>query len=97
MNESSTAVKQTFSNFKSRLTAAILMVLFTSVLIIPGMATYLPFHRNDAVGLPILLFPFVWAGLFIYCFIESSIKRLWLVLVGLAAIHILMIYMALAQ
>lgn len=89
--------KQTFSYLPARLVAATAMVLLTSVLIVPGMSTYLPVHQNDAIGLPILLFPFVWSGLFIYCFVEHSVKRMWLVLVALAVIHIAFIYFALAN
>lgn len=85
----------TFSYLKTRIVAAVFMVLITSTLMIPGMATYLPFHKNDAVGLPILLFPIIWSALFIYCFMETSMKRLWAVLVSLAAIHVVCIYMAL--
>ena len=86
---------QTFSYLKTRIVAAVFMVLITSTLMIPGMATYLPFHKNDAVGLPILLFPIIWSVLFIYCFMEASMKRLWAVLIALAVIHFVCIYMAL--
>ena len=87
--------KQTFSYLPSRIFASIVLVLITSTLMIPGMATYLPFHQNDAIGLPILLFPIIWTALFIYCFLETSVKRLWAVLVALALIHGACVYFAL--
>ena len=90
-----TSEKQTFSHLKSRLFAAIFMVLIASTVTIPGMATYLPFHQNDAVGLPILLFPFIWTGLFIYCFMAESVKRVWISLTVITVIHIACSYMAL--
>lgn len=87
--------KHTFSHLKSRLFAAIFMVLIASTVTIPGMATYLPFHQNDAIGLPILLFPFIWTGLFIYCFMAQSVKRVWISLFALACFHIGCVYVAL--
>lgn len=90
-----TSEKHTFSHLKSRLVAAIFMVLIASTVTIPGMATYLPFHQNDAVGLPILLFPFIWTGLFIYCFMAESIKRVWIFLTLITLVHIVCSYLAL--
>lgn len=86
---------KTFDAFKSRTFAATVLTLITSVVMIPGMATYLPLHLNDAVGLPILLFPFIWTGLFIYSYMAKSIKQVWLVLLALTAVHIACCYMAL--
>lgn len=97
MNQTdSLRAKKTFDFFKTRLFASIFMVLVTSTLMIPGMATYLPLHQNDTIGIPILLFPFIWTGLFIYCYLETSIKRLWLVLITLTFIHAACVYFALA-
>ncbi|WP_252736013.1 hypothetical protein [Aestuariibacter sp. A3R04] len=95
-NKLTSSRKSVFSFLKTRIFAAVIMVMITSTVMIPGMSTYLPFNQNDAVGLPILLFPFIWAALFIYCFLVTSVKQLWAVLVSLAAIHIICIYFALA-
>ncbi len=95
MEKRNTEEKHTFSRLKNRLFAAIVMVLVTSVLIVPGMTTYLPLHQNDAIGLPILLFPFIWTALFIYCFMAESLWRVWAVLTGLAVLHGLCVYLAL--
>lgn len=85
----------TFNAFKNRTFLAIVMTLITSVVMIPGMATYLPFHQNDAIGLPILFFPFIWTGLFMYSYMAKSVKQVWLVMSALTLIHIVCIYFAL--
>jgi len=84
-----------FNAFKNRTFLAIVMTLVASVVMIPGMATYLPFHQNDAIGLPILFFPFIWTGLFIYSYMAKSVLQVWTVLSALILIHVACIYFAL--
>ena len=90
-----TRKNRTFDAFKSRTFAATILTLIASVVMIPGMATYLPLHQNDAVGLPILLFPFIWTALFIYSYMAKSIKQVWAVLLSLTIIHLVCCYLAL--
>lgn len=85
----------TFDRFKNRTFLAIVLTLITSVVMIPGMSTYLPLHQNDAVGLPILLFPFIWTALFIYSYMANSVTKVWVVMSSLTVIHIVCIYLAL--
>ena len=87
--------KQTFNAFKNRTFLALVMTLLTAVIMIPGLSTYLPLHKNDAIGIPTLLFPFIWTGLFIYCYMAVSVKRVWLLMITLNVIHIACIYFAL--
>lgn len=88
---------KTFDAFKNRTFLAIVLTLITSVVMIPGMATYLPFHQNDAVGLPILLFPFIWTALFVYSYMAKSVKQVWLVMTALTLVHAVCIYFALTS
>jgi len=81
-------LNSSFAELNERMTVALVMVLVTSIVIIPGMTTYLPYYVSDN---SILLFPFVWSGLFIYCFLGSSIRQVWGVLAALTAIHSLCI------
>lgn len=85
----------TFNAFKNRTFLALVMTLIASVVMIPGMATYLPFHQNDAIGLPILFFPFIWTGLFMYSYMAKSVTQVWVVLSALILIHLACIYFAL--
>ncbi|MEP1446008.1 MAG: hypothetical protein ABJK37_07860 [Paraglaciecola sp.] len=85
----------TFDAFKNRTVLAIVMTLITSVVMIPGMATYLPLHQNDSIGLPILFFPFIWTALFLYSYLARSVLRIWLVMVSLTLGHGICIYFAL--
>ncbi|MEO9946734.1 hypothetical protein [Paraglaciecola sp.] len=86
----------TFNGFKNRTFLAIVLTLIASVVMIPGMATYLPLHKNDAIGLPTLFFPFIWTALFIYSYMARSITKVWLVMSALILIHIACIYFALS-
>lgn len=90
-------INKTFTYLKTRMFIAFIFISITSIIMIPGMATYLPFHQNDAIGIPTLLFPFIWVGLFIYCFLDNSIKRILLVVTLLMFINIICIYVALAN
>jgi uncharacterized RDD family membrane protein YckC len=87
--------KPVFDAFKSRLFASLFLVLITSVVMIPGMTTYLPLNTIDTIAIPILLFPFIWVGLFIYCYLAKKAWQVWAVLLGLIAIHIALSVLAL--
>lgn len=93
--ESTKHKNKTFNAFKNRTFLALVMTLIASVVMIPGMATYLPFHQNDAIGLPILFFPFIWTALFIYSYMAKSVLQVWLVLSALTLVHVACIYFAL--
>jgi len=80
--------KVVFTAFKGRLLASLFMVLITSVVIIPGMTTYLPLGLLDSIAVPILLFPFIWVALFIYCYLADKAWHVWALLLGISAIHI---------
>ena len=88
--------KSAFSNPKSRHFAAILMALVTATLMIPGMATYLPFGVTDRIGLPIFFFPFIWVGLFIYSYMAQKSWHAWLLMGLLSLVHALLSYLALS-
>lgn len=94
---SETNKKSTFTATKNRLFVSLVLVLITSVVMIPGMATYLPFHQNDAVGGPILFFPIIWTGLFLYSYLDNNIKRVWIMLIALTAIHAFCAYNAITN
>lgn len=85
----------TFNAFKNRTFLAVVMTLIASVVMIPGMATYLPFHQNDNIGLPILFFPFIWTALFMYSYMAKSVARVWLVMLAIILSHVACIYFAL--
>ena len=71
------------------------MVLITTTLMIPGMTTYLPFSMADQIALPILLFPFVWTGLFVYCFMAKKVWHVWCLLGGISLSHLALSLLAL--
>ncbi|MBQ4833841.1 hypothetical protein J8L70_11370 [Pseudoalteromonas sp. MMG010] len=64
--------KQTFSATKRRHFMACVLALITAVVMIPGMTTYLPFAMEEQILIPIMLFPFIWAGLFIYAYMAEK-------------------------
>lgn len=84
-----------FSAVKSRIAASILMVLIAAVVMIPGMTTYLPFGKLDTIAVPILLFPFIWTGMFIYCFLAEKAWHVWALLSGITLVHGVLSYLAL--
>lgn len=94
-NEKDSADKVTFTYFKTRTFAAIVLTLITSVVMIPGLSTYLPFNQTDAIGLPTLLFPFIWTGLFIYSYMAKSVKQVYVVMLALITVHVACSYLAL--
>lgn len=92
----SASKKQTFTKLTSRHIAAMLMSLITAVVMIPGMTTYLPFATPDRIGVPIFLFPFIWAGLFIYSYMAKKVSYVWVLLLLLCVSHALLSYLALS-
>ena len=87
--------KPVFTALKSRLFASIVLVLITALTMIPGMTTYLPFGEIDTIAIPILLFPFIWVGLFIYCYLADKAWHIWVVLLCIAAVHVALSVLAL--
>ncbi|KPZ72506.1 hypothetical protein AN944_00748 [Shewanella sp. P1-14-1] len=85
----------TFTHLKARSFAAIVLALITATIMIPGMTTYLPFHQNDAIGIPILLFSFIWTALFIYSYMATSVKYVYLIMLTLIISHSLLAYFSL--
>ncbi|MCV2884860.1 hypothetical protein OE749_09145 [Aestuariibacter sp. AA17] len=90
-----TSAKHTFTHIRSRHVAAIVMTLLTATIMIPGMTTYLPFAIADKIGVPIFLFPFIWVGLFLYCYMAKKSAHAWIMLWGLALVHGLLSFWAL--
>lgn len=76
-----------FNSLKSRNIAGIIMAFICAVIIIPGMTTYLPFNISDQIAIPILLFPFIWLGLFLYSYLAEKSWQAWLVMLVLATSH----------
>lgn len=76
-----------FNALKSRNFSGILMAFITSVIVIPGMTTYLPFSASDQIAIPILLFPFIWLGLFLYSYLSEKSWHVWVVMLLLALSH----------
>lgn len=81
-----------FTAVKQRILAATLGVLLVAALLVAAMPAYLPFGTTDAIGVPIILFPFFWVGLFLYCFLAKSVWRVWSVLALTAVGHAYVIY-----
>lgn len=95
MTGSTTSSRSVFTSITSRNFAACLMALITSVIMIPGMSTYLPFSAVDQIGLPIFMFPFIWTALFIYSYMSSKTWHPWALMFGLAVIHGVLCFLAL--
>lgn len=85
----------TFDSMKSRNVAGIIMALITATVVIPGMTTYLPFGIVDSIAVPILLFPFIWMGLFIYSYMAKKAWHAWAVMLVLILSHVLLSFWAL--
>lgn len=85
----------TFTNIRSRHLAAIILTLLTATVMIPGMATYLPLPMTDKIGIPIFAFPFIWVGLFIYCYMAKKSWHAWAVLIVLLLSHAALSFLAL--
>ncbi|WP_246029058.1 hypothetical protein [Parashewanella tropica] len=88
--------RSSVDNKISRNLASCLMAFITSVVMIPGMTTYLPFKLADQIALPILLFPFIWIGLFIYSYLSKKSWHAWAVMLVITISHALLSYLALS-
>ena len=88
--------KRTFSALKRRNLMALFLALVTATVMIPGMTTYLPFEMEQQILVPILLFPFLWGGLFIYSYMAEKAWQPFTVMVALCVSHILLSYFALS-
>ncbi|WP_153915982.1 hypothetical protein [Shewanella sp. TC10] len=89
--------KSTFSATKCRHLMAIVFALVTATVMIPGMTVYLPLSFEEQILLPILLFPFIWCGLFIYCYMSEKAWQPLLLMSALTISHGALSYMALTQ
>jgi len=87
--------KTAFKHLGARHFAAILLTLVTATVMIPGMATYLPLQMTDKIGVPIFAFPFIWVGLFIYCYMAKKSWHPYVVLMLLLLSHIALSFFAL--
>ncbi|MEM0912411.1 MAG: hypothetical protein AAGJ37_15660 [Pseudomonadota bacterium] len=87
--------KRVFDRPISRHISAIIMSLITATVMIPGMTTYLPLSTADTIGVPIFAFPFIWCGLFIYCYMAKKSWHAWLLLLGLFVSHLALSVLAL--
>jgi hypothetical protein len=81
-----------FTSLWQRILASTIGVLFVTTLLVAAMPAYLPFGPIDAIGLPIMLFPFFWVGFFLYCFLAKTVWRVWGALALTAALHAYVIY-----
>jgi len=89
--------KSTFKAIKRRHFLACVVALITAVIIIPGMTTYLPFHMNEQILLPIMLFPIIWVGLFMYAYLAEHVWQPFAVMLLLSISHGLLSLLALMQ
>lgn len=85
-----------FTAIKSRNFAGVLMAFLTCVVLVPGMTTYLPFSAADQIGVPILLFPFIWTGLCLYSYMAEKAWHPWTLMITLSLSHGVLSYLALA-
>ncbi|WP_245961427.1 hypothetical protein [Thalassotalea euphylliae] len=88
--------KGVFTSIKSRNFAGVLMAFLTCVMLVPGMTTYLPFSAADQIGVPILLFPFIWTGLCLYSYMAEKAWQPWALMITLSVSHGVLSYLALA-
>lgn len=86
-----------FTSIKSRNFAGVLMAFITCVVLIPGMTTYLPLSKADQIGVPILLFPFIWTALCIYCYMAKKVWQPWALMIALSLSHGTLSYIALTS
>jgi len=89
--------RSTFKAIKRRHFLACVVALITAVIIIPGMTTYLPFHMNEQILLPIMLFPIIWVGLFMYAYLAEHVWQPFAVMLLLSISHGLLSLLAVMQ
>ena len=60
-----------------------------AVLVMMGMAVWFPKGRAgiDNIILPLVLFPLLWVGMFLYASLDRSLPRMVAVMLSLLAIH----------
>lgn len=87
--------KHTFDSRLTRNLTGIGLAFITAVVMIPGMTTYLPFYLADRIAVPILLFPFIWLGLFLYAYLARRAYHAVLLMLALTFIHGTLSYLAL--
>lgn len=88
--------KTTFTATKRRHLMACLLALVTAVVMIPGMKTYLPFSMEEQILIPIMLFPFIWSGLFIYAYMAEKAWQPCVVMLLIIFSHAGLSFMALS-
>ncbi|REL28853.1 hypothetical protein DXX93_07910 [Thalassotalea euphylliae] len=71
------------------------MAFLTCIVLVPGMTTYLPFGAADQIGVPILLFPFIWTGLCLYSYMAEKAWHPWALMISLSVSHGVLSYLAL--
>lgn len=89
--------KTTFTATKWRNLMAILLALITATVMIPGMTVYLPFSFEEQILVPILLFPLIWCGLFIYSYMANKAWQPLVLMALLTLSHGALSYIALTQ
>lgn len=88
--------KRTFSATKRRHLMACILALITAVVMIPGMATYLPFALEEQILIPIMLFPFIWTSLFIYAYMADKAWHPFIVMLIILVSHAGLSFIALS-
>ena len=88
--------KHTFSATKRRHLMACVLALITAVVMIPGMTTYLPFALEQQILIPIMLFPLIWAGLFIYAYMAEKAWIPFALMLAIIASHAGLSFIALS-
>lgn len=88
--------KRTFSATGRRHLMACILALITAVVMIPGMTTYLPFAMEEQILIPIMLFPLIWAGLFIYAYMAEKAWQPLIVMLAILVSHAGLSFMALS-
>ena len=86
-------MKSVFNHQRIRTVIAIVGPLLTSMVMIPGMTTYLPVSEADQIILPILLFPLLWLGLFFGCYLLPKVRYVVLLLASVIASHGVLSYL----
>lgn len=85
-----------FSAIRRRHLIACVLALLTAVVMIPGMTTYLPFDVSDRILLPIMLFPLLWLGLFLYAYLAERVWHPTVLMLVLVMSHAGLCYQALS-
>lgn len=89
-------IKSTFNATGRRHLLTCLFALITSVVIIPGMTTYLPFAFTEQILLPIMLFPLIWTALLIYAYMAEKVWQPFALMLVLTLSHGTLCFVALS-